>query len=229
MNSLESSGRKSIEDFFCGSPFTGLLWNILLGREFDSPKQAVNLYYPKMIGHTLSLIKNPANGKFLVSSTKGNAEFSSGGYGAFAPHIMFLLVFIAACVLTIMNIKGKLRKSAQIFDCSLLTVNAAIGCVLWYMFCSSVFTEEVYVNYLMFVFTPLPIALMFIRKSNVRLWFAIILSAACVASLVGVAFVPQLQYYCLWLFVLTMLVRGLYYIYNVYKTNIKLTLKTKEL
>lgn len=229
MSSLESSGRKSIEDFFCGSPFTGLLWNILLGREFDSPKQAVNLYYPKMIGHTLSLIKNPANGKFLVSSKKGNAEFPSGGYGAFAPHTMFLLVFIAACLLTIINIKGKLRRSAQIFDCSLLTVNAAIGCVLWYMFCSSVFTEEVYVNYLMFVFTPLPIALMFIRKSNVRLWFAIILSAACVASLVGVAFVPQLQYYCLWLFVLTTLVRGLYYIYNVYKTNIKLTLKTKEL
>ena len=119
-----------------------------------------------------------------------------------------------------MNIKGKLRRSAQIFDCSLLTVNAAIGCVLWYMFCSSVFTEEVYVNYLMFVFTPLPIALMFIRKSNVRLWFAIILSAACAASLAGIAFVPQLQYYCLWLFVLTMLVRGLYYIYNVYKNNI---------
>lgn len=211
---LEDSGRKSIGDFFSRAPFTGLLWNTLLGREFDTPKQAINLYYPKMIGKTLPFVKNPANGKPLIDSKSNATIFKDSGYGAYAPHIVFLMVFVIACFLTFMNVKGRMCRASQIFDWCLLGVNAAVGCILWYMFCASVFTGELYVNYLMAVFTPLPIALKFIRKPKAWLWYAKIMSVIFAMLLICVWFVPQLQYYGMWLFVLTMLMRGLYSIYK---------------
>ena len=214
---LEDSGRKSIEEFFSCAPFTGLLWNTLLGREFDTPKQAICLYYPKMIGKTLPYAKNPANGKPLIDKKSGAAIFKENGYGAYAPHFVFLMVFVVACFLTFANVKGRMCRASQIFDWCLLGVNAAVGCIVWYMFFASIFTRELYVNYLMAVFTPLPIALILIRKPKAWLWCVKTVSAVCAALLIGVWFVPQLQYYGMWLFVLTMLIRGLYSIYKSMK------------
>lgn len=66
----------------------------------------------------------------------------------------------------------------------------------------------------MAMFTPLPIALMLVRKPKIWLWYVKLMSVICAALLICVWFVPQLQYYGMWLFVLTMLMRGLYSIYK---------------
>lgn len=210
---LKGSGRHYLDDFFSNSPWKGLFWNIILGIDFDKSQETLFLYYPKIIGKYVSLIYNPINNKPLISSEQYAEAFSNDKHKMLTPSFVFIILLICAICLTIANMAGMLKHYSIAFDVFLMAVIAIIGCILWYMFVASLFSDRFYFNILMVLFTPLPIILLFIRKRNAWIWYIKSLVIISSLLLLNIFFITQIQLYCLWAFVTTILVRGLHYTY----------------
>ncbi|MDE5996573.1 MAG: DUF4105 domain-containing protein, partial [Muribaculaceae bacterium] len=91
---LNGSGRDYLYDFFSNSPWTGLLWNILLGFDFDKSQKTEFLYYPKVISTNVQLIKNPVNKESLIDTRANTTVFNEDKNIIFTPTIVFTLLFI---------------------------------------------------------------------------------------------------------------------------------------
>lgn len=226
-NILNGSGRKYLNDFFGNSQWKGLLWNLILGLDFDQSQESLYLFYPKVIGKYLSLVINPINHKPLIDQKSrvigfDNTERSSHLY--ITPQIVFTILFIISVILTFRNIKGKSINLSHWFDLSLIGICTILGCIIWYMFFASILSSNLYLNILMLVFTPMPILLIFLHKTNVWIWYLKISIAILIILLIIIKFFLQMQLYCLWLFMIVLLIRGLYNIYS--KKSLCLTLKS---
>ena len=212
-NALNGSGRQYLDDFFFNSPWRGLFWNIILGIDFDKSQKTIFLYYPKIIGKYVSLIYNPLNNKSLISREQDAKAFSSDKHEMMTPSFIFIILLIFAICLTVANIAGMQIRYSIVFDILLMAVLAIIGGVLWYMFVASLFSYRLYFNILMVLFTPLPIILLFIRKRNAWNWYVKSIVVISSLLLLNIYFITQIQLYCIWAFVSTVLIRGLYNIY----------------
>lgn len=213
-NALKGSRRHYIDDFFSNSTWKGLFWNIILGIDFDKSQETIFLYYPKIIGKYVSLIYNPINNKPLISKELDAKAFFIDKHELLTPSFVFIILLICAICLTVANAAGKLIRFSIVFDIFLMAVITIIGCILWYMFVASLFSDTLYFNILMVLFTPLPLILLFIRKRNAWIWYMKSLVVISSLLLLNIFFITQIQLYCTWAFVTTILVRGLYYTYS---------------
>ncbi len=223
---LNGSARKYLDDFFTNSPWTGLFWNILLGSDCDKSTGTINLFYPKIICVYLPLIVNPYNSKPLIDKDSNVKGFDKDKKSMrLTPAMVFIVLFLISGLLTILNIKGKAIHLSRWFDATLLGVGTIIGCIIWYMFFAAIFTGGFYFNILMLIFSPLPIILLCLQKTNIWLWYAKILSVIIILLLICINFIVQIQLYSMWLLMIAILIRGLYYIYSKKLSNHKTIIK----
>ncbi len=219
INVSETTGRDYIKDFFEYSPWIGLLWNILIGYEFDRPTCVINLMYPKIIGKSLTSIINPANSEpLVVHSSSSDVLFRNGGNYILSPENIFLMILIICVFLSIMNTMGRLSKASLFFDIVLMVATSVIGFVLWYMFLASIIQNNVKFNMLLIIFTPIPILFIFLRNKKIWEIYSMVNAIISVSFLIGINFITQIQKYGLWLFVTTLLIRSLCY-YGMVQTN----------
>lgn len=212
---LNGSNRKYLEDFFSNSQWTGLLWNVLLGIDFDKPQETAYLYYPKIIKKYVSLILNPVNHKTLIDRGSDTTIFHHDNHWSITPSFIFVFLLILTVFLTTLNLLGKLTRLSYWFDI-LLTANTSVwGCVLWYMSLASFFSGTLYFNILMFLFTPLPIALWLLRNKKVWILYIKYIVVISLIYLITINFIPQIQLYCLWALVSVILIRSIYYLYSI--------------
>lgn len=216
--SLNGCGRKYLKDFFGNSQWKGLLWNLILGLDFDQSQKSLYLFYPKVIGKYLSLVVNPINHKPLIDQKSkvigfDNTERSLHLY--ITPQIVFTILFIISVILTYRNIKGKSINLSHWFDIFLIGICTTLGCIIWYMFFASIFSGNLYLNILMLVFSPTPILLLFLNKTIVWIWYLKISMMFLIIILISIIFLIQIQLYCLWLLMIVFLIRGLYNIYSL--------------
>lgn len=211
--SLYGPGRKYLEDLFSASPWSGVLWNILLGCNLDQPALPINLFYPKMIGKQLSSIRNPVNGKPIIDYQADEIGFIDKNQHVLSPSKTFILLFSMVSILTLLNIKGRAKIFARWLDVSLIIIISIVGCILWYMFFASITADELHINYLMLIFTPIPVLLVIVKKR--KLWIVYLLATSLLSflSLVFLRMIPQLQLYNFWLFIAIILERCLFHIY----------------
>ncbi|MDE5757185.1 MAG: hypothetical protein K2H85_01095, partial [Allobaculum sp.] len=206
----ESYGRFYIEDCFSASPWTGLLWNILLGYEFDRDKQPVNLLYPKNASSYLSTVENAMTNENLISPIKeSDSIFPETKRHAFTPTALFIILLSVALLLIVPTLKGRLRTVCRIFDGLLLLSTSAVGCVLWYMFFASLAHPPVYLNVLLLIFNPAPIILLLLHSEKYWKVYTRILTIICIILIIGIPFFPQLRHYGLWIFLLAILTRSI--------------------
>lgn len=209
-NLSETTGRDHLEDFFECAPWTGLLWDVLIGHEFDRPASVINLIYPKIIGESLSSIKNPANNKPLVAQNDcPEALFNPTGTHIFRPEYLFSAILIFSIFLSIMNVLGRLNRASLFFDIILIFTIGLTGIVLWYIFLASIIHNDIQFNTLLIIFTPVPLVLLFLR--NKKLWdiYALITAVISIVFLIGINYIPQIKIYGLWLFIAALSVRSL--------------------
>jgi len=212
---LKGSGRRYLTDFFESSPWTGLLWNILLGTDFDRPRQPVNLLYPKIIADKLSLVGGAEAGKPLISAVGEANAFRPADDKLSGPLVLFLMLFVATCAVTGCNIFHRLTVAGRWLDCALVVAVTSVGCVLWYMTLTSFsgHSPAIYTNLLAILFNPAALILVFARRLPVRGAYAACMALVAAAFLVCYRFIPQLHHYGLWLFVSAVLVRSAYNAY----------------
>lgn len=213
-DTLSGSGRKYLDDFFSNSEWTGLFWNIILGIEFDFPREAKFLFYPKNLVKYLRLIKNPANNQNLIAADSNTTAFNSEHPIFSSPEFVFILILALSAFITWMNIKGKLRQLSQALDIILLMTISLVGCLLWYIFFTSLVAGSLYFNVLMILFTPIPFILVVIHKTKTWTFYAKATSATCLILIICTLFYRQLQLYWFWLFLITILIRAIYYLYS---------------
>lgn len=222
INASETTGRDYIQDFFEYSPWVGLLWNILIGCEFDRPTSVINLMYPKIIGKSLTSIINPANNEpLVVRSDSSEVLFRNGEKHILSPEDFFLMILLISVFLSIMNTMGRLSKASLFFDIVLIIATIVIGLVLWYMFMTSMIQNNVKFNMLLILFTPIPLLLIFLR--NKRIWeiYSMVIAIISASFLIGINYITQIQKYGLWLFVITLLIRSLCYYRMVHNNKQK--------
>lgn len=211
---LHGALRKYMPDVFYGSPWTGLMWNTLMGIDFDRDATPTSLLYPKIMGEQLYKANNPANGKPLTNCNTVSSAFSNAKHSTFTPTLAFALLLAFTCLLTATNAAGRLQRAARRFDWILVAVTTATGCVLWLAFFASLFGTRPYANALMALCTPLPIALALARKPALWLWWARAETAIAAITLASACFTWQMRIYGMWLPVAAILIRGLYYIHS---------------
>jgi len=213
-------GREYLEDFLKSSPWTGLLWNILIGTDFDKPACAINLLYPEIIGRSLSSVANPDNGEMLTENNICSEKiFKNPGQYAISPKIVFLIICIISICLTILNLRNHLRKASLIFDILLLITSTVIGTVLWYMFLASIIRNDIQFNMLLAIFNPVPIILPFLRNKKVWRMYSLVIAAISSLYLLGIYLIPQIQVYGLWLLIAAISVRSLCFYYMTRPDN----------
>lgn len=211
----KTTGREYLEDFFVFSPWTGLIWDILIGTEFDKPVSAINLLYPKIISHSLSLLVNPENGSNLLIDNKFSQEsFIDARYSFLHPKYIFIYIFILSCCLATFNLKNRLNKISMAFDIMLLAISIIIGCILWYMFLASIIHHNTHYNMMLIIFNPVPIFLLLMRDKRVWVNYSLVIAIVATLYLLGISYIPQIQLYGLWLFIGAILVRSLAFYKN---------------
>ena len=212
---LSGSGRQFIEDFFSGSPWVGLLWDVLLGSDFDRDSTPLNLLYPKAFGRYLAGVTNPADGRPLSRGGAATDGFDVP-HTPFTPTVLFGIMLLLSVFFVVTDYKKRLLRLSRIYDGILLTVTTAAGCVLWYMGIASLANGAFEFNFLALLCTPLPLLLLFVRKRALRVGYAIVMAVIAALMLAGICFVPQLRYFGLWMFVAAVLVRLISYLHTNY-------------
>lgn len=210
LNIAKTTGREYLEDVFSVCPWTGLIWNILIGTNFDKPADAINLLYPKIISNSLSLVVNPENGEnLLIDNDFSKKSFNDTKRSFLQPKNIFILIFITSCCLTIFNLNNRFKKVALTFDAILLSISTIFGCILWYMFMVSIIHHNTHYNMMLAIFNPVPVFLLLIRNKKVWMNYSLVIATVSTLYLLTIRFIPQIQLYGLWLLIAAILVRSL--------------------
>lgn len=210
VDSDKTTGRDYLEDIFCAHPWTGLIWNILFGTEFDKRADTINLLYPKIINKSLSMLVNPENGKnLLINNSFHQKSLFETNHHFLQPKYIFIFIFIMSCCLTILNMKNRFKIVALIFDGMLLLITTFLGCILWYMFLVSIINCNPNYNMMLAIFNPAPVLLLLIRNKQAWVIYSLLIAVVATLCLFAINYIPQIQLYGLWLLIATILVRSL--------------------
>lgn len=204
----QGTQRDRLTDFFAASPWTGALWNILLGNDFDRQKDPVFYIYPKNAGEMAS-----AEGICRhVPDYAAESEWQTQG-NPLSPQTVFIFLLALSVLLTLLNLKGKAPTAGKIFDSILAVANFAAGCMIWIMMLAAPAPVGSF-NPLGLFFIPLSCLFLF-RKT--RIFAAAYGTIAGTGLLALYPIVPQLHPYSFWVLIAAMTIRCAWHSLSYFK------------
>lgn len=216
--------RNRIEEAAFESPWSGFLWNILFGMDFDRADAPYQLINPHNAASLLHEMTNRETGKPLAADKDVNVS-AAKQQSPIRPEVIMGLMLVVAIILTGFNAKGRLQSAGRYFDILMMSLTGVIGCMLWVILLSSLFSGNLYLSPLLPIFSPLPLAVLALRKSELTKWFVSITVILCIAALVASYFTPQLRLYGMRMLWICLCIRCANYIYENRTSNRDSSLK----